>query len=318
LELIERYRGALLGLAAGDALGTTVEFEEPGTFTPMTEIVGGGPFELAPGQWTDDTSMALCLAESLIETRGFDPMDQLRRYVRWFRQGHWSSTGECFDIGGTTRDALYHFEKCPEPFCGATHERSAGNGSLMRLAPVPLRYRTDPEKAMKLAGESSRTTHGARTAIEACQYFAGLLIGALEGVAKETLLSDHYAPVPEYWTHHPISREVDEIAGGSFTRKSPPDVKSSGYVVDTLQSALWAFASSSNFEDGCCLAVNLGWDADTCGAVYGQIAGAFYGERGIPERWRAVLAYRSKIEQMADDLYTLSLADLGRANARVS
>jgi len=205
----------------------------------MTEIVGGGPFELAPGQWTDDTSMALCLAESLIETRGFDPMDQLRRYVRWFRQGHWSSTGECFDIGGTTRDALYHFEKCPEPFCGATHERSAGNGSLMRLAPVPLRYRTDPEKAMKLAGESSRTTHGARTAIEACQYFAGLLIGALEGVAKETLLSDHYAPVPEYWTHHPISREVDEIAGGSFTRKSPPDVKSSGYVVDTLQSALW-------------------------------------------------------------------------------
>ena len=105
MELRDRYRGALLGLAVGDALGTTLEFKRPGSFAPITDMVGGGPFGLKPGQWTDDTSMALCLAESLVECRGFDPVDQLRRYCRWYREGHLSSTGRCFDIGNTTRAA---------------------------------------------------------------------------------------------------------------------------------------------------------------------------------------------------------------------
>ncbi len=136
--LIDRYRGAPLGLAAGDALGTTVEFRHPGTFEPLTDIVGGGQFDLAAGEWTDDTSMALCLAESLLERNGFDPVDQLQRYVRWFRHGHHSSTGTCFDIGNTVRDALLRFERSGEPWCGSTDPQSAGNGSLMRLAPIPL------------------------------------------------------------------------------------------------------------------------------------------------------------------------------------
>lgn len=120
MKFIERYRGALLGLAAGDALGTTVEFSPPGTFPPVTEIVGGGPFHLEPGQWTDDTSMALCLADSLIEKRAFDPIDQLERYVRWYREGYLSSRGACFDIGATVRGALVRFEKTREPYCGST------------------------------------------------------------------------------------------------------------------------------------------------------------------------------------------------------
>jgi ADP-ribosyl-[dinitrogen reductase] hydrolase len=311
LKLIERYRGALLGLAAGDALGTTVEFKQPGTFAPVTEMIGGGSFELDPGQWTDDTSMALCLAESLIETGGFDMVDQLRRYFRWYIWGHWSSTGRCFDIGGTTRDALRRFEETLEPYSGPTSHLTAGNGSLMRLAPVPLRYRANPEKAIQLAGESSRTTHGALMAVDACRYFGGLIVGALAGADKATLLSERYAPVPAFWERNSLASEIDGIARGSFARKHPPDIKSSGFVVDTLEVALWAFANSSTFEEGCCMAVNLGWDADTSGAVYGQIAGAYYGESGIPERWRKLLTFGAKIEEMADRLLELSLGESG-------
>jgi len=162
-DTLSRYRGCLLGLAVGDALGTTLEFQTPGTFRPIHDMTGGGPFDLKPGEWTDDTSMALCLAESLIETGGFDPVDQLDRYLRWYRDGHLSSTGSCFDIGNTVRQALLRFEITREPYCGSTHPRSAGNGSIMRLAPVPLFYALSPEEAIEKAGESSRTTHGAAT-----------------------------------------------------------------------------------------------------------------------------------------------------------
>jgi hypothetical protein len=126
MDRIERYRGSLLGLAIGDALGTTLEFELPGTSEPIDDMVGDGPFKLRPGEWTDDTSMALCLAESLIECGGGDPIDQLRRYVRWYREGCLSSNGTCFDIGDTVWSALGKFELAGEPNCGATAPYSAG------------------------------------------------------------------------------------------------------------------------------------------------------------------------------------------------
>ena len=156
-----RYHGTLIGLAAGDALGTTLEFKAPGTFEPVQDIVGGGPFGLDAGQWTDDTSMALCLAESLVERGRFDPDNQMRRYLRWYREGHLSSTGTCFDIGATISAALRRFEVDQNPFAGETGSAYGGNGSLMRLAPVPLAFANDPENAIRLAGEMSRTTHGA-------------------------------------------------------------------------------------------------------------------------------------------------------------
>jgi ADP-ribosyl-[dinitrogen reductase] hydrolase len=296
----------LLGLAAGDALGTKVEFEYPGTFAPVTTMAGGGCFRLAPGQWTDDTSMALCLAESLIETGAFDPLDQMRRYVRWFREGHWSSTGRCFDIGNTTRDALARFERSGDPWSGPTSRDTAGNGSLMRVAPVPLRYAGEPGEAIRLAGEHSRTTHGATTAVDACRYFGGLIVGALHGLNKSELLSSLFSPVPDLWEKSPLAPEIMEIASGSFRHKQPPEIRSTGYVVDTLEAALWAFHNSVTFEEGCLLAVNLGGDADTCGAVYGQIAGAYYGVEGIPEHWRSVITFREEIERMADQLSHLA------------
>ncbi|MBD1806758.1 ADP-ribosylglycohydrolase family protein [Microcoleus sp. FACHB-SPT15] len=306
METIERYRGSLLGLAVGDAVGTTLEFKPPGSFTPIEDMVGGGPFQLQPGQWTDDTSMALCLAESLIEQQDFNPVHQLQKYVRWWREGYLSSTGRCFDIGNTTIDGLRQFEKTQEPYCGSTDPRSAGNGSIMRLAPVPLFYAKKPLEAIEKSAESSRTTHQATVAVDACRYLGALIVGAVNGVSREELLSERYSPVPGYWEENPLVKEIDEITLGSFKHRQPPEIQGSGYVVKSLEAALWAFYNSHSFREGCLLAVNLGDDADTTGAVYGQLAGAFYGESGIPESWRSQLAYQQRIESMADRLFTLA------------
>ncbi len=317
---IDRYRGCLLGLAAGDALGTTIEFEQPGSFEPVGDIVGGGPFGLRPGEWTDDTSMALCLAESLIDKQGFDPADQMAKYLRWYREGHMSATGECFDIGNATRGALKLFEETGEPYAGSTDPYSAGNGSIMRLAPVPLfysqvslppSYRGEPLEAIERSGESSRTTHGAPTTVDACRYLAALIVGAVNGAHKEDLLSDRYTPVgPVYWAKRPLVPEIDEIALGSFKRREPPEIRGSGYVVRSLEAALWAFHNSGSFREGALLAINLGDDADTTGAVYGQLAGAYYGEGGIPKTWRLKLSHRLLIEYFAERL--LHLGNRGR------
>jgi ADP-ribosylglycohydrolase len=304
--LSDKYAGAMLGLAVCDAVGTTVEFEDPGSFPPVTDMVGGGPFGLQPGEWTDDTSMALCLAASLTERKAFDAHDQMVRYVDWYRKGYMSSNGKCFDIGNTVRAALHSFESSGNPFAGSSHPQTAGNGSLMRLAPVPLAYRADPAKAVEFAGLSSRTTHGARVAVDACRYFAALIVGALNGATKNDLLGEHYSPVAGYWTKNPLCDEIAQIARGSFKTKQPPAIKGSGYAAHALEAALWAFHNSTDFKDGCLLAVNLGDDADTTAAIFGQIAGAFYGAAGIPARWTAKVAKQAQILSLADELFKLS------------
>jgi ADP-ribosyl-[dinitrogen reductase] hydrolase len=310
LMIRDRYRGALLGLAAGDALGTTLEFKAPGTFKPITDIIGGGPFGLKPGQWTDDTSMALCLAESLLERQGFDPKDQMDRYCRWWKEGYLSSNGKCFDIGNTVRTALAYYLRTGEPFAGSTEPFTAGNGSLMRLAPVVLAFRRSCGWAIRHAGESSRTTHGAPTAVDASRYFAGLLLGALEGRSKEELLSPFFYPDQdqEYWRRHSLSPEIAEIANGSFKQKDPPAIIGSGFVVRSLEAALWAFHRSDSFREGALRAVNLGDDADTTGAIYGQLAGAFYGIQAIPQEWIERLAMGEFIRVRADALFDFSTA----------
>ncbi len=164
MNLLSRFRGSLLGLAVGDALGAPVEFEPRGSFPPITGYRGGGPFNLGAGDWTDDTSLTLCLAESLVERRGFDPRDQVERYVRWWREGHMSCTGNCFDIGNTTKWSLQRFIDTGDPYSGPTDPGKASNGSLMRLAPVPLFFHASPADAIEYSGLSSKTTHGAANA----------------------------------------------------------------------------------------------------------------------------------------------------------
>jgi ADP-ribosylglycohydrolase len=299
-KLIDRYKGCLLGLAVGDAVGTTLEFKPPGTFKPISDMIGVGPFNLKPGEWTDDTSMALCLAESLLERHSFDPADQMKRYVMWMDHGHLSSNGVCFDIGSTVRQSLSAFKRTGNPYSGPTDPHTAGNGSIMRLAPVPMFYAASLKDGIHFSGESSRTTHGARTCIDACRYFGGLIIDALMGGDKNKILSP---PDLALWKEIPLCPEIAQIANGSFKTKNTPDIKGTGYVVQSLEAALWAFHNSSSFEEGCLMAVNLGDDADTTGAVYGQIAGAYYGKSDIPEKWLKRLAYREMIEEFASGLY---------------
>jgi len=301
----DRLRGAFLGLAVGDAVGTTLEFQAPGSFEPLTDMVGGGPFGTPPGTWTDDTAMAACLAESLIACGGFDPADQMRRYLRWYREGYWSATGHCFDIGTTTRAALEAFAHTADPWSGSCDPHAAGNGCIMRLAPVPLAYAHDPATAIHLAGESSRTTHGARTCVDACRYLAGLIVGAVRGVPKDELLAPRYTPVPGLWDEQPLDPAIDAVAAGSFTAKQPPDIRGSGYVVASLEAALWAFATSDDYQAAVLAAANLGDDADTTAAIAGQIAGASHGMGAIPNRWIERLALRQDLLALADRLVHL-------------
>lgn len=306
LNPINRAQGSLIGLATGDALGTTLEFKAPGTFQPIDDMVGGGPFHLKPGQWTDDTSLALCLADSLVACRGFNPTDQMQRYLCWYRDGLWSSTGSCFDIGNTTRTALLTFQKTGNPYSGSTDSSSAGNGSLMRLAPVAIVCQHQPEKLDEWAALSSRTTHGAPAAIDACRYYGALIAAALNGAEKTTLLAEDFSLVPGLWQQKPLHPEIAEIAAGTFKRRQPPQIKGSGFVVRALEAALWAFYQTEDFRSGCLLAANLGDDADTTPAIYGQLAGAYYGLDGIPREWVVKLSLVDDILRLAEGCHALA------------
>lgn len=292
VQVEDRARGALLGLATGDAVGTTVEFRERGTFQPLTDMVGGGPFRLRPGQWTDDTSMALCLADSLLTQGRFDPEDQLKRYLRWMREGYLSSTGQCFDIGGTVSEALRRFEASGSPRSGPTSPRRAGNGSIMRLAPVVLAFHPDPDAVDLFSGKSSITTHGAPEAVASCRILAGVLTRLLSGDGKTRALESVRAAA---W----MSPRLRGIASVEYRHKDMDGIRGSGYVVDSLEAALWCFERTDSFESAVLLAANLGDDADTTAAVCGQLAGAYYGASGIPERWRERIFMRETIEEWA-------------------
>lgn len=293
-SLSERYRGALLGLACGDAIGTSVEFQPRGSFPNLTDMVGGGPFNLKPGQWTDDTSMALCLAESLLTKAGFDAADQMGRYLNWWHWGYLSSTGECFDIGMTVRDALTRYQETGDPFAGSVAPNTAGNGSLMRLVPVVLYYFPDRERIRTFAADSSRTTHAAPEAIECCQLFAELIGKALQSVSKADLRS-----LPETTFLEP---KVAAIARGDYLGKPKNEIRGSGYCVASLEAALWCFHHTDSFEAAILEAANLGDDADTTAAIVGQLAGAYYGVQAIPVSWLTKLHQRDDIEATAEAL----------------
>ncbi len=291
----ERFRGCLLGLAIGDAVGTTVEFAPRGSFAPVTGMTGGGPFGLEAGQWTDDTSMALCLATSLVEKGAFDATDQMDRYARWAESGYLSSTGQCFDIGNTIAAALRRYRATGEPFAGTTAPNSAGNGCLMRLAPVPMFAFPDAARAEKLAAESARTTHGAAECLDASRLFARMIVRALAGEPREAILLGDAAS----FTGAPA---IVAIARGAYREKDASAIRGSGYVVASLEAALWCFARTDSYRDAVLEAANLGEDADTTAAITGQLAGAHYGEPALPAEWRATLAMRETIASLADRL----------------
>jgi ADP-ribosyl-[dinitrogen reductase] hydrolase len=273
----DRALGAFVGLAVGDAVGTTLEFTVRDTYPHITDMVGGGPFRLPPGGWTDDTSMALALADSLTERGGFDPSDVMARWVRWHSEGAYSHTGDCFDIGIQTREALSRFARTGE-LPGPTE--SAGNGAIMRLAPVVLfAQRCPPEErraeAARLAAAQARLTHNNDIAAGIAGEMGALL--------------------------------ADLIAGGDAARVGPVAtdrraVRADGFVRHSWDAARWAVATTGSFRDAVLSAANLGEDADTTAAIAGQIAGALYGLSAIPETWRAKLLWRDRILASGESL----------------
>ncbi len=297
MNYLDNAKGMLLGLAIGDAVGTTVEFRERGSFPLVTDMVGGGPFELEKGQWTDDTSMALCLAASLIERSTFDPKDQIDRYLRWRNEGYMSSNGSCFDIGMTVQDALGRYISTGNPLSGSTSPLSAGNGSIMRLAPVVIAFHRNDTKLVEYAGESSKTTHGCKECVESCRLFSVLLKRAMEHDDKEAILLGH-----DYKSN---STKVRALGEADYLNKGYKEVTGSGYVIESLETALWCFKNSGSFKEAVLLATNIGNDADTTAAICGQISGAYYGVQSIPDEWLESLTMANEISNMADQLYGL-------------
>lgn len=296
MDSLDRAKGALLGLAVGDALGVPLEFEERDVHPLVTEMIGGGPFDLAIGEWSDDTSMALSLADSLIANPQLDECDLMRRFVRWWRKGENSVNGVCFDIGVTTESALSRFEETGEVVINADPNR-AGNGSLMRLAPVAMVAGGDVDLAADLARRQSACTHGAPVCLDACAFYAELLVEAIAGAPKREVLGRR----PILFGHD----DVADIALGSYRVKKRDEIRSTGFVLDTLESALWAIWNSDSFEEALINAVNLAGDADTVGAVTGQLAGAIYGTSNIPQRWLDALMHRGSLEGRASALVRL-------------
>ena len=306
-----KFRGALLGLAIGDALGTTLEFSKRDSQPTLTKMIGGGPFNLKPGEWTDDTSMALCLAHSLTRCEYSNNCDQLDLYCLWWKQGVFSTNGKCFDIGNTVVNALDHYMNTGEGYSGSTDPNSAGNGSIMRLAPMALFYFSDADLCEKWCGDSSKTTHGAKEAVDACRYLGILLHGAIKGEPKDKLTQGVYEPSDGFWQNKDLSPSILQAVKSAHL-KSRNQIKSTGYVVDTLEAAIWAFHNSQTFEQGVLLAANLGGDADTVAAVYGQLAGAFYGELQISPEWIKELAHFHVFYHYADKLLRFGMCDTPR------
>lgn len=293
----DRAVGALLGLAVGDAVGTTVEFQPPGSFAPVTDLVGGGPHGLRAGQWTDDTSMALCLAESIRDRGAQDLADQMGRYLRWWRDGRLSSTGACFDIGITTEAQLDRFARTGEPVDPHVDQERAPNGSLMRLAPVPIRWHADPEEAAEQAAISSRPTHPADRPVDACRLLGALTAALISGADPGEVLA------PGFWSAPDLDPEVAALAAGAWRGKEPPAIRGTGYCIDALEAALWAVAGAADFREAVLRAANLGDDADTTAAIAGQLAGARWGASGIPAGWRTAVAMGERIVELATQLF---------------
>ncbi len=289
---MQKAKGAFYGCLVGDALGAPVEFKWRGTFPEVREMLPCRHFDLEAGSFTDDGSLMLCLAAALIHTEGVhDPHVVLSHYLEWYRDGYMSVTGECFDIGRTTERALLDFEALGllEAETKGTHE--AGNGSLMRIVPIPLLFGYDETLTWNMAIDESKTTHACEVATWCCAVWSSLIRMALLGKTKTDFAQylTNLVYVPDDCKHFQSLK---------FLQKSRNEIRSGGYVVESMESALWALFSTDSFEEGLVAIVNLGGDADTNGAIFGSLAGALYGYDAIPSRWLHALQKKEMVQNV--------------------
>lgn len=298
LTLPARMRGALWGALAGDALGVPVEFlpRAARVADPVVGMRAYGTHRQPAGTWSDDGALLLCTVESLAE-KGFDIVDMGRRFVAWVTHGHWTAHGDVFDIGGATSLALQRIQQgVPAEAAGGTDEGSNGNGSLMRILPVALF--SHEEETATLGDRISRAsaiTHGHERSRLACVFYAlvvrQLLRGADAGAAHRTACA-------EFTTRHGGSPEFGhfaEVLQPGLADVPEISIRSGGYVMETLEAALWCLLTTHSFAECVLHAVNLGSDTDTTGCVAGGLAGALYGEAALPAEWRAALPRQDEL-----------------------
>ena len=300
--------GGLLGLCIGDALGVPVEFESRSSLkeNPVTDMIGYRTHNQPPGTWSDDSSLAFCLAESLCN--GLDLQDIAGRFVKWMFEGYWTPHGEVFDVGNTTHVAISRLKNGVHPLnAGPTDEFSNGNGSLMRILPLSFYLeKKDTEQQFEVAHQVSRLTHGHLRAQMACGIYIQMTINLLKGYAPKMAYEKMKSTVSEHYSKQPYASEFRHFRRiiESDIYELPEDaIKSSGYVIDTLEASLWCFLNNNTYEDSVLTAVNLGGDTDTLGAVTGGLAGIYYGYEGLPERWISKIARVEDIKKLGERLY---------------
>ena len=286
---LDKWMGSIIGLAIGDQLGSLTEGKARGSF----EKVRG----MDPGTfWTDDTSQALCLADSLISTKKFDLTDQLERYSKWLFEGYLSSKDWGYGCGPTARLAINNFKKNGKP---SPVKDQATNGALMRLCPIPLYYSYNLEEAINKSGESAKSTHDNPICVDACRLYGSMIVKAVQKREKEFILEYDQ----KLWTDKSLEKSIHIVAQGSFKEKNLSEIKGTLNISESIEASLWAFNHSSSFAEGALMAVNMGDDADTTAAIFGQLAGAFYGYEAIPIDWRSKLLEKELIEFIANKLY---------------
>lgn len=296
--LRQRFTGALLGLAVGDALAAATQFRKPGSFTPVGDLLGGGPFDLPRGAWSDDTAMALCVADSYLERSGFDPVDQVERFARWQRDGYLSATGQCVGITAGVARALGAARWRRQRFPGSHDPTQLDPEVLTRIAPAVMFHFNDIGAAVEAAANVARTTCQAPLALDACRVLATALHAAFGGLDKPGILN----AVRQVGEGGSLRPEVAVIAAGGYSDalKAPADAPST--ALDVLRFALAAFEATATLRDGVLLCANRGRDSDVQAAAHGQLAGAHYGAAAIPAAWRGSLVKQDLIVDYADRL----------------
>ena len=305
----KRVAGGLVGLAIGDALGVPVEFRSRDILRqdPVVGMRGYETHGQPPGTWSDDSSLAFCTAESLVGD--FDPEDMGKRFVRWYAEAYWTARGEVFDIEGTPLKAIQKLSRGTKAeSAGPTSEWDNGNGSLMRILPVALRFAADPlDVLLQKAHIASRVTHGHPRAQMACGIYVAVVRSLLAGESPHQSYQDAIGDVSEYYgARDPFRHEVGHfrrVLSGIVPRLTEDDVQSDGYVVHTLEASLWCPLCSPTFAQAVPKAVNLGGDSDTTGAVTGGLAGALHGSDSIPAEWKARLSRLDDISDLARRLW---------------
>lgn len=288
------FRGALIGGAVGDALGVTNEHTTAQNVQQVTDIVGGGPFALPAGWWSDDTASMLCVVTSLIAQRGFNSHDHARRLLQLWREGYLACGGRIYDFGNVNMMALYQYMVTNNPYTAITSDHTASTGSFVRVAPVGLFFAADSLARVEYTRDSSRITHGSPASIHACQVVTTMLARTIYCQDKAMLLT-------HYWLGVPHTENVYQMLIGKYHAASNNVLKGT-YVIDALQMVLQALRQHDDFASGILALANMGGMQQAGCTVYGQIAGAFYGESAIPLHWRQTLMRYHEIAWYADTL----------------